>query len=497
MFVRAADRAARAGAPGASSASYATAAELAQTADQPTDGGRTDAASLWERAADVACIAAQHEPAIEYAQRAKALHERAGRVRDAARAQSLVGRALRLAGRHRAARAELEPAVEVLRENPDVDTVVAIEHLATVAVFDGAPEGDALTAEALALGQALDVGPAVLARLFTARGFAYGFTNRTAEAAACFEYAAHLAAKVGDGHTQGRALANLADALSGDDVPAALEAATAAIDVLRRLGAQDMLDLAVVNQVEQLVTIGRWDEAEQVLDYALSRDATGFRDFVRWQRGWLAALRGDVDVVEESLAGLAHMRASEDPQDRGAVALLEAQAALLAGDQQRALAVARGAVTHTLTIGLRELVVWAWSIATRAAHAQGELATEADLVALLDGYPVGHVPHLLRAERDIARARLARAGLGPDLDDRDPVELFDQAVAALRRVPAPYHVAHALLDEAEGVGGEEGLRLVQEAADIAARLGARPLAQRAASCAAALGAGREPATRAG
>jgi hypothetical protein len=218
---------------------------------------------------------------------------------------------------------------------------------------------------------------------------------------------------------------------------------------------------------------------------------------VRWQRGWLAALRGDVEVVEESLAGLAHMRASEDPQDRGAVALLEAQAALLAGDQQRALAVARGAVTHTLTIGLRELVVWAWSIATRAAHAQGELATEADLVALLDGYPVGHVPHLLRAERDIARARLARAGLGPDLDDRDPVELFDQAVAALRRVPAPYHVAHALLDEAEGVGGEEGLRLVQEAADIAARLGARPLAQRAASCAAALGAGREPATRAG
>ena len=45
----------------------------------------------------------------------------------------------------------------MLRAEPDTDTVRALQQLATAEVFIGSPDADRLPAEALYLGDALDV----------------------------------------------------------------------------------------------------------------------------------------------------------------------------------------------------------------------------------------------------------------------------------------------------------------------------------------------------
>jgi hypothetical protein len=83
-----------------------------------------------------------------------------------------------------------------------------------------------------------------------------------------------------------------------------------------------------------------------------------------------------------------------------------------------------------------------------------------------------------RAERDLARARLAAVGGDPDAD-----MAFAVAISGLRELSTPYHLAHGLLDYAAHLAargdGQAAAAAASEAADIAARLGCQPLADRA------------------
>ena len=138
-------------------------------------------------------------------------------------------------------------------------------------------------------------------------------------------------------------------------------------------------------------------------------------------------------------------------------------------------------VGHVNSLGISaETVRWGWSVAARAAHSLGDSAALAKLVDILDEHPMGKLPLVLRAERDLVRAQLAARS-----DTSEAAALFDRALAAFRRIPARYHLAHALLDYAEflaGSGDSMNAELaITEAAQIAEQLGARPLAQRAAA----------------
>ncbi len=87
---------------------------------------------------------------------------------------------------------------------------------------------------------------------------------------------------------------------------------------------------------------------------------------------------------------------------------------------------------------------------------------------------------MLRAERDLARARLVgRAG------DADAGGAFESAIRRLRVDSYPYHFAHALLDYAEHLrdaGDEEALSAAfDEAGAIGRRLRCVPLLDRAAA----------------
>ncbi len=83
-----------------------------------------------------------------------------------------------------------------------------------------------------------------------------------------------------------------------------------------------------------------------------------------------------------------------------------------------------------------------------------------------------------RAERDLARARLAAAGADPDADPA-----FAAAIDGLRQHSTPYHLAHGLLDHAAHLAArgdtEAAAAAAGEAACIASRLGCQPLIDRA------------------
>ncbi len=476
-LTRAADRAGRTGAPARAAASYAAAARLTQAG--PADGWQTAAAVLWEHAAEAAGTSADWAGAVEQAGQAADLYRQCGDARSAARAQVIAGQALRLWGRHAQAREQLTVAVAVLRDDPGADTVRALGELAGLEVFSGSPAADALSAEALSLGQDLAVDEATLAGLFNTRGICHAFAGRRPEAAAYFQAAARLAGQAGDTVQLGRALLNLSDAVTSTDPAAGAEAARAAAAQLRQTGARRQLATAVTNLAQALLMTGDWDTAQAELAQAADGDGlTGIEDLACY-RAWALALRGDAPAAQEILAGLGDLRASDDPQDQAVMAVAEAFTAAALGQPAAALRHARAALDHAAAVGIgAEDLRWAWPLAARAAHDLADDAATGDLLALLDGYRPGQLAPMQRAERDLARAWLAAADGNPDAGPA-----FAAAVAGLRQHSTPYHLAHGLLDHAAHLAAhgdtEAAAAATGEAAGIAARLGCQPLLDRA------------------
>jgi len=193
----------------------------------------------------------------------------------------------------------------------------------------------------------------------------------------------------------------------------------------------------------------------------------------------MAVLRGEAPAARAALAGLADLRASEDPQDQAFIAVAEAFTAAALGQPAAALRHARAALDHAGVLGISaEDLRWAWPLAARAAHDLADTATETRLLALLDGYRPGQLAPMQRAERDLARARLSAAGGDPDADPA-----FAAAIDGLRQHSTPYHLAHGLLDHAAHLAArgdaEASAAAAGEAAGIAGRLGCQPLIDRA------------------
>jgi class 3 adenylate cyclase/predicted ATPase len=483
-LVRAGERAERTGAPARAAASYAAAADLI-LADPPgaqAAVGPPPAGLLWERAADAAVVSADYVMAVELAGRAREYHLQAGQARAAARAGVIAGLALSMSGRITEARKQLTAALDVLRADPDIDTVRALSNLAGLEASAGSPEADRISAEALTLGQALGVGDVDLSRLFSNRGLYLNTTNQYPQAAAYFRESARLAGQAGDGRRAGQALLNLADVLVGIDPGAAAETARTAAGHLRRAGSLDYLAFATVNLAMALLMLGDWDAADAELTQAADSDALADDEFLTCYRGWLAALRGDTAAAQARLAGLAGLPGSEDPQDQALISLVEGFTAAARGQPQAALGHARAILAYADALGIsHDCLRWAWPLAARAAHDLGDTAAVGELLTLLDEYQPGHLAPMLRAERDLARARLA-ASRGDS--DPDAAAAFAAAISSLREQSTPYHLAHGLLDHAWYLtrlhdAGAASLA-AGEARAIASQLRCQPLVDRAA-----------------
>jgi class 3 adenylate cyclase len=475
-LTRAAERAGRTGAPAAAATSYATAAELTQA--DTARGRQTVAAALWEHAASASFTDADYPAAVEQAGHAEDLCRQCGDARSAARAQAIAGGGLRRWGRHAQAREQLTAAVAVLRADPDADTVRALDELAALEVFAGAPEADALSAEALALGQALAVDDATLADLFTTRGLCHAWAGRRPQAAVYFQEAARLAEQADDTVLLGLAQLNLADAVTGTAPAVGAEAARAATAHLRQAGDRNRLAIAVTNLAQASLMTGDWDTAEAELNQAIDADGLASIEYLTCYRAWLAALRGDTPTAQAVLAGLGDLRASEDPQDQALIAVAEAFTAAARRQPADALRYARAALHHAGAVGIsHELLRWAWPLAARAAHDLSDTATAAELLAMLDGHQPGELAPMQLAERDLARARLSAAVGDP------AAAAFAAAIAGLRQHSTPYHLAHGLLEHARHLshlGDDEAAEAAtSQARDIAQRLRCQPLLDRA------------------
>jgi tetratricopeptide (TPR) repeat protein len=308
-LTRAAERAERTGAPAQAAASYAAAAELS-----PPEAADGAAAVLWERAALAARADASYPAAIEYAELARGHYLRRGQDRAAARVQAIVGRALSNWGRHAEAREQLIAALDVLRVDPDTDTVLVLHRLAVLEVFAGTPDAGRLSAEALTLGQALDVGPAQLGDLLVCRALYHAAAGRRPQAASYLREGARLADRVGDNLLAGRALLNPSDVLAISEPAEAAEVARTAAGALRRTGAKRSLAAAIMNVAEALLHTGDWDTAMAELTQEGDSDALAHIEELIVERGWLAALRGDEEGAAESLTALHDLQDSEDPR---------------------------------------------------------------------------------------------------------------------------------------------------------------------------------------
>ena len=480
-LIRAGERAERTGAPAMAVSAYATAADLAQA--QPDPAGSADLqlepGLLRERAANAAITGASWAAAVEHAGGAREHYLRRGDARAAARAQALAGEALREWGRHGEAREQLKAALEVLAAGPDTDTVHALDQLATLEVFAGSPDADRLTLEVLALGQAVGVGTRLLSRLFVTRGIYLGFADRYLEAGAYLHQSARLAEGIAASDLLGRALFNLAWVLRVTDPAAAAQAARSAAGHLRRTGNRENLAYAIGNLAAALLMLGDWDAAEAELAQPADADALANNELLACHRAWLAALRGDTGTAQAMLATLTDMHASENPQDKAMISLVEAFTAAARRQPHDALRCARDTLAHSVSRGIsREHVRWGWPLAARTAHELGDPDTIRELLTMLDSYPPGHLAPMLTAERALVRARLSAR-------DGDPAaaESFAAAVRGLRELSTPYHLAHGLLDHAQHLlvhdpGAAEAA--LAEARDIAARLRCQPLLDRAA-----------------
>jgi class 3 adenylate cyclase len=480
-LIRAAERAERTGAPARAAASFAAAAELSQPGSHGAgEAGRPDdVGALWERAAEANLTDADYAAAVRHAGLARDYHLKRGHARAAARAQGLTGKALRLSGRFAEARDQLTAAVEVLRTHPDTDTVGVLEELAALEAYAGSPDADRLSTEALALGQALDVSARRRCGLFMTRGLYLGITERRAEEAAYFREAVRLARQLGDNYLMGRALLDLAFALLFDASAASAEVARQSVECLRRTGARDTLAMAITNLAAALLQTGDWDAAEAECVRAGS-DGLADNEILVCQRGWQAALRGDAAAAETLVAALPGQHASEDAQDQAAISIVEAFIAAARGRPREALRDARRTLAHADTLGISfDFLRWAWSLAARAADELGDTAALEQLLALLDAYQPGQLGPMLRAERDLVRARLVAGDGAPAAG-----AAFTAAITGLREQSTPYHLAHGLLDHAGYLtrqGDVEAAALaVDEARAIGERLQCQPLLDRAA-----------------
>jgi hypothetical protein len=271
----------------------------------------------------------------------------------------------------------------------------------------------------------------------------------------------------------------LSETQSVTDPAAAAAAARTAAGHLRRVGDRLTLAYSILNLFSALLLLGDWNTAEEAVVQAIDADGLADIEQLTCCRGWLAALRGDAETADAVLAALRDLRTTEDLQDRAIIQTVEAFTAAARGQRSEALRHARRIFAKADVLGISsETLRWAWPLAVRTAHELGDASATGKLLAMLDSDQPGHVAPMLRAERALARARIA-----DDHGDPSAGPALAAAITDLRERSTPYHLAHGLLDHAEHLLHRHdtvaSASAVREAREIARRLGCQLLLDRA------------------
>jgi DNA-binding NarL/FixJ family response regulator len=452
-----------------------------------------------------------------------------------------------------AALKEIDPAAEPVR------AALLLETRATLGNLSG--RGD----PAMDLRAALELVPAGLGDAARARVLVseakYLTEPHGREGRIAAEEALSLAQRVGDAGTQVSALCELAciESHSGND-PAALAMLAEARSLAVKAGAlRPLLHVAIneshvlegmgehgraaevaragiasardyglarstgtflaINVAEPLVSLGRWDEAIDVIEHALALSPPRVnRLALRLLAGHIAFRRGDLadaqELAEAVRAGLsrAGKQGCREAQHYLPLAQLEAELLLAEGRPADARDVVTAAADRfdlvhdpryawpLLAVGARAcaapVTVRGPAAAERAGDLLGRLRT---LAAKMDAWGPVQLAGRLTFAAEAGPELADEADGGPVLAHRQALAQWDAAAAAWEHAAQPYQVAVAMMraaDAAMTAGDRDAAaQRLRRAAELADQLGARPLAEEIGlfgrSARLALGAGRD------
>jgi DNA-binding CsgD family transcriptional regulator len=208
--------------------------------------------------------------------------------------------------------AEFARAVELVPEQPpSAERAYALGSLAGGLMVEWR-HAESLPIAEQALALARDVGAREAeVRALTVLGGDLAYLGRSEDGLAHFRQALQLAEEIGDRVGLERAYANCTDALTMLGRPReSARLAQAGLEAMRRSGIESAL--LVSNQIEALLAIGDWDEADGLSAAALRRVTSSFPY-------WLLTLRADVELGRGDFdAARAHLEAASAtlPEDR-------------------------------------------------------------------------------------------------------------------------------------------------------------------------------------
>jgi len=437
-------------------------------------GDPAERVALWERAAEDALTAADHDAAERYLTKCLAWAEEQGDGNMIARAKARQGTVLLGRGRPDAAIALLE---EALGGRGDLDTnpalVVLAERLANAHMIMG-QHGPATewADRTLAAAERLDLLP-IITDALTTKGVAAHDAGRWREAEALLAGVLTLFEGPELPRQQARALNNLSYVLSTINPQQALGAAKRGLELARQVGLREQEIVLVGSACDCAIPCGDWAWAQETIASLSDADLPeAFEIEIGSSDATLAGLRGQQERADERLRRLRSI--AEDLtsiQDKALVTETEAVVSLAAGELDTAFAKGMLAATEDPS-GTSALT----SVAT-AGRAALWLREPQSLAAAVE--------RLAETQAHGAWLDAVRLGLEAGLaalEGRtdEGAAHFAGAAKALRDLDVPFDLALTQLDRITVLGADhpDSPAAAEEARAIFARLGAKPFLER-------------------
>ena len=455
--LRAADAALGVHAPAEALVLYRRALEL------ETGTARLD---VFERAADAAVLAGEAETALGLLDEALALADpaaepvRTGVLHSQRAWYSWAGGAFGPSTLEHHARAlALIPA-----EPPSEARARAVTDLAYTEMLDGR-NAEALERAVEAVAAARDAGAREIEGLaLNVLGAARGMRGENEAAIECLQEAVAIARETGGSEPLGRAYVNLS---AGLDIAGryheAVEVALEGAATTRRMGlARHWSAFLTGNAAESMITLGRLEEAQALVDETLARDVSEMAAcHLTLLSAELALQRGDHDACEAALTATRELGlVLRSAEITGTAARIAAESAIARGRLDEARDIVAEGLERPSDDGR---IVAGLVVAGLAAGGDAQVLERLDELGSAVALP------LTRAL--IATAHAEVTGLAERW--REAAELFEA-------LPCPYRAGRARLREAEallaaGAGREEASGPLRAAAEAARAIGAMGL----------------------